>query len=180
MTPAEIQQAIEANTQSITALSDAVGVLVSQFIRPNAQQSVANQDQLEQLTGFVLGNAEAIAALSELFETNQQQIAANTAAISALTERLAAFDNKLEETRNLVAENAQQLAITGRKVDTMADRVDQVVDRIDQVVDRVDQVVARVDAFVEEGQAVREAMQTQLTAIISNARRIERIEQQAS
>lgn len=173
MTPAELQQAIEANTQSITALSDAVGVLVSQFIRPNAQQSVANQERLDQLTGFVLGNAEAITALSELFETNQQQIAANTAAIAALTERLAAFDNRLEETRSLVANNGSQIAQIGVKVDANAVQISQIGDKVDALTERM-------DAYVQEGEAFREIQREHLRAIIGNAQRIDRLEQQAS
>ena len=113
MTPAELQQAIEANTQAISGLNQAVSFLVTEAIRPAVQQSSTNQDQLEQLTGFVLGNAEAIAAFSELFEANQQQIAGNTAAITALTERLVAFDSRLEETRSLVASNGSQIAQIG-------------------------------------------------------------------
>ena len=166
MTPAEIQQAIAANTQSITALSDAVGILVSQFIRPNAQQSVANREQLDRLTGFVLGNAEAIAAFSELFETNQQQIAANTMAIASLIERLAAFDSKLEETRSLVASNGSQIAQIGVKVDANAVQIAQLQEAI--------------EASRQETEALKEITRSQLAGIIGNAQRIDRLEQQAS
>jgi chromosome segregation ATPase len=166
MTPNELQQAIEANTQAIAGLNQAVNFLVTEAVRPALQQSSANQEQLAQLIGFVSGNAEAIAALSELFESSQQQIAANTAAITALTESLAAFDSSLEDTRTLVANNASLVAQIGVKVDANAN-----------------QIAANAQAISEsrqETEALKELSRSQLAGIIGNGRRIDRLEQQAS
>ena len=215
MTPAELQQAIEANTQAIAGLNQAVSFLVTEAIRPAVQQAAANYEQLGQLIAIVERNADAISqvqelqagnsqqtaqntqaisSLVELVTANQQQIAANaqqiaantetvtaltelsrnnaeailaltglsrtnTEAISTLTEGIAAFDSRLEDTRNLVADNAQQQAITNQKVDALTERM---------------------DAYVQEGEAFREIQREHLRAIIGNAQRIDRLEQQAS
>ena len=163
MTPAELQQAIEANTQAIAGLNQAVSFLVAEAIRPAVQQVSVNSERLEQLAGFVLGNAEAIAAFSELFEANHQQIAANTAAITALTERLTAFDSRLEETRSLVANNGSQIAQIGVKVDANAVQISQLQEAI--------------EASRQETEALKELSRSQLAGVIGNGRRIDRLEQ---
>lgn len=173
MTPAELQQAIEANTQAIANLNQAVTFLVTEAIRPAVQQSTTNQDQLDRLTGFVLGNAEAIATFSELFEANQQQIAANTAAITGLTERLVAFDSRLEETRSLVASNGSQIAQIGVKVDANAVQISQLQEAIEAS-------RQAAEASRQETEVLKELSRSQLAGIIGNGRRIDRLEQQAS
>ena len=229
MTPAELQQAIEANTQAIADLNQAVSFLVTEAIRPAVQQAAANYEQLEQLIVIVERNADAISQVQELQAGNSQQTAQNTQAISSLvelvtasqqqiaanaqqiaantetvttltelsrnnaeaisaltelsqnnaeaisaltelsrnnaeavttlTEGIADFDSRLEDTRNLVADNAQQQAITNQKVDALTERM---------------------DAYVQEGEAFREIQREHLRAIIGNAQRIDRLEQQAS
>lgn len=156
MTPAELQQAIEANTQAIAGLNQAVSFLVSEAIRPAVQQSSANYERLERLESVVEAqqqlldsNTQAIASLIQLAEGNQQ--------------RLDAFDSRLEETRALVAENGSQIAqMRQQQVNSQQQNA---------------QVIAEL---IDENRAFRESQQSQLAAIIGNGRRIDRLEQQAS
>lgn len=173
MTPDEMQAAIEANTTAISQLSSAVDVLVTRFIRPTAQQTVANIERLERIEELLDRHAQAIVEVDfrldrmvEQIAANAQQIAANTEAITDLTDSLRAFDLRLEETRTLVAGNGSQIAVL------------RVV--IAENGSQIDALRATVAENVAEGQAMREAMQTQLSAIIGNARRIDRLEQRAS
>ena len=125
----------EQNARNIALLTQAVDTLVSQFIRPNAQQANANRETLDEVVELLNRHAEAIVAVDERLER-----------MADLTTQ---FDSRLEDTRALVAENGSQVA----------------------------QLNVKIDDFVEEGRAMRESMQTQLSAIIGNARRIDRLEQ---
>ena len=180
MTPAEIQQAIAANTQAITDLSRTVNFLVTEAIRPAVQQSSANYERLESIVGIVADsaqqiaqNSQALSSLVELSTANQQQVASNTQAITMLTrlaegnqQRLDAFDSRLEETRAIVADNGSQIAQIGVKVDANAEQIAQLQET--------------VEASRQETEALKEITRTQLAGIIANGRRIDRLEQQAS
>ena len=173
-------------------------MLVSQFIRPATQQANANRitldeviellsrhtqgllsleqrldqmiDRLESIEGIVAQNAQQIAATSRQQQANAQQIAQNAQQIAATSqqqqanaqqiaqnaEAITAFDQRLEETRQLVAKNSSDFAQMSTETKVSLDRL------------------------IEENRAFRESQQSQLAAIIGNARRIDRIEQQAS
>ena len=103
MTNEELQQAIEANTQAITRLAttaeqtnQAINVLVSEFIRPSAQQARDNYERLERVEGYMV-------SIAEQQQANAQQIASNAEAITR-------FDERLEETPQLVAQNPSDFA----------------------------------------------------------------------
>lgn len=170
MTNDELQQVVAANTAAINAL-------VTQFIRPNAQQALENQRSIAQVIELMDRHARAIVEIDERLEANTQQItanaeqiAANTQQIAAIGDRLEQFDQRLEETRALVAENSSQIA--------------QLSVKQEQVLDRADEQQARttesLNLLIEENKAFRESQQSQLAAIIGNGRRIDRLEQQAS
>jgi chromosome segregation ATPase len=236
MTPNELQRAIEANTQAIAGLNQAVNFLVTEAIRPAAQQASANYERLESIAGIVADSAQQIAqtlqtlsSLAEQSTVQQEIIAGNTQAITELTQlaesqqqRLDAFDSRLEETRTLVAENASLIAQIGVKVDANASLIAQIGDKVDanasqiaqnasqiaQIGDKVDanasqiaqnasqiaQIGDKVDANAgqiaqlreavevskQETEALKEITRSQLAGIIANARRIDRLEQQAS
>ena len=163
MTNDELQQAIAANTAAINAL-------VTQFIRPNAQQALENQRSIAQMLELMARHAQAIVQIDERLEANTQQIAANSQQIAALGDRLEQFDTRLEETRALVADNASNIAQMGTMHDQMFERLDTRLDRTD----------AQINVLIEENRAFRESQQSQLAAIIGNGRRIDRLEQQAS
>lgn len=163
MTPSELQAAIESNNRAISQLASTVGqsneqlnqalnFLVSEFIRPNTQQHLQSMERLERLEGIV-------ESLVQQQQVSVDQIAANARQIASNTESITRFDGRLEETRQLVAKNASDIAQLGVKVDRIADKVDS--------------NAAQVAALVE-------ASRTQLAGIISNGRRIDRLEQQAS
>ena len=239
----------ERNAQDIAALTQAVNVLVAQFIRPNAQQTNANRETLDRVADLLERHATGLLTLEERLEdlsgivsqTAQQQ-QANANQIAAIGDRLEQFDHRLEDTRAIVAENGSRIAQLSVKQDQLLDEqrersesLDQKIDRLveengsriaqlstkqDQLLDeqrersealdhkidrlveengsRIAQLSTKQDQFineqrerseklsqnlnslVEENRAFRESQQSQLAAIIGNARRIDRLEQQAS
>ncbi|MEL6779059.1 MAG: hypothetical protein AAFO06_17565, partial [Cyanobacteria bacterium J06597_16] len=110
MTPDELQQAIENNASAIDRLTSAVDLLVSQFIRPNAQQALANHERIDQTEGIVLAIANTIDEMGKKLDQTVDLVDANVRARQAQDERFDAFNERFEETRALVAENASQLA----------------------------------------------------------------------
>jgi|GEM_PF-2009062 len=163
MTNDELRQAIAANTVAIDAL-------VTQFIRPNAQQALENQRSVAQIVELMDRHAQAIVQIDERLEASIQQINANAEQIAALGDRLEQFDTRLEETRQLVAKNASDIAQMGTRHEQMFERLDTRLERTDN----------QINALIEENRAFRESQQSQLAAIIGNGRRIDRLEQQAS
>lgn len=170
MTPEELQAAIEANTAAIARLAaaseqsnQATNVLVSEFIRPTAQQALENQQSIAQLIDVLDRHAQAMVGIDERLDRVAQQQAVNTEAIAAAIERMTAFDSKLEETRQLVAQNASNAAQNEARHNAVMDRNER-----------------QIATLTEETRAVAEASRTQLAAIIGNGRRIDRLEQQAS
>ncbi|MEO0852425.1 MAG: hypothetical protein AAFY15_02820, partial [Cyanobacteria bacterium J06648_11] len=155
-TPEELQQ-------QIAALTTALDTVVTQFVRPAAQQSLENQQSIAQLISLLDRHAQAMVGIDERLDRVAQQQEANTEAIAAAIERMTAFDGRLEETRQLVAQNASNAAQNEARHSAAMDRID-----------------AQQQRLGEEVQAIAEATRTQLTAIIGNGRRIDRLEQQAS
>ena len=163
----------KSNARDIAALTSAVSALVSQFIRPATQQANANRETLDEVIDLLSRHAQGLLSLEQRLDRmaeqleslegivaqNAQQIAAtaqqqqaSAQQIAQNVEAIATYDRQLEETRQLVANNASDFA----------------------------QMNARMDQMLEENRAFRESQQTQLAAIIGNARRIDRLEQQAS
>lgn len=162
----ELQQAIAANTAAIAQLTttaeqtnQAINLLVSEFIRPNAQQARDNYERLERVEGYMV-------SIAEQQQANAQQIAQNAEAITR-------FDGRLEETRQLVAKNASDIAQLTVKQDRNADAISRLEAtqqaNAQQIAQNAQQVIA-----------LAEASRTQLAAIIGNGRRIDRLEQQVS
>lgn len=166
MTPQEIQQAIAANTNAIGDLNQALNFLVTEFIRPNAQQHLQSLERLDRIEGI----AEAI--------TEQQQV--NTQQIAQNVEAIARFDERLEETRTLVAANGSQIAQLGIKVDANAVQITRLKEAVEASRDETESLKETVEASREETEALKEITRTQLAGIIGNAQRINRLEQQAS
>lgn len=180
----------KSNARDIAALTSAVDMLVSQFIRPAMQQANANRetldeviellsrhaqgllgqeqrldqmvDRLESIERIVAQNAQQIATTAQQQQANAQQISQNSEAIAAITQRLEQLDTRLEETRQLVAKNSSDFAQMNTETKANLDRL-----------------VEENRVFREESRAFRESQQSQLAAIIGNARRIDRLEQQA-
>lgn len=156
--------------QQLAALTSTVNVLVSQFIRPNAQQAQENQQSISQIIDLLDRHAQAMISLDESLEqiaqqqqANADQIAANAQQIAANAEAVTQFDTRLEETRQLVAKNASDIAQMGARHDQM-----------------IAALGVKIDRNAEQVAAIAEASRTQLAAIIGNGRRIDRLEQQAS
>lgn len=104
MTPQELQQAIEANTRVVSQLSNAVDVLVTQFIRPTAQQAVANRARLERIEDLLDRHAQAIVDIDERLDRLVSQV-------EATTNQTARNAEDISELRVLHRENQQSLQI---------------------------------------------------------------------
>lgn len=188
MTNDELQAAVVANTATIDKLTGAVDVLVSRFIRPNAQQHLESMDRLGRIEQILERYAEVVATIDLKLDRVADQQTVNAQQIAANTEAITQFDTRIEETRQLVAKNSSDLAQLGARMGTKLDRTEQLVAknsndlaqlsaRMDERLDRTD---AQINLLIEENRAFRELQQSQLAAIIGNGRRIDRLEQQAS
>lgn len=159
MTPKQLlgqvirQQAV--NTESLGDLNQALNFLVSEFIRPNAQQHRQSIERLDRLTDIV--------------ETNQAQIASNTQSITGLTNSIITYSDRLEETRIIVAQNASCGAQLDVKLEELSTNMTTFVEesRVAQ-----EQLSGNVSALVEENRAFRESQQTHPAALIVNSRRM--------
>ncbi|MEL7070585.1 MAG: hypothetical protein AAGN15_18260 [Cyanobacteria bacterium J06581_3] len=170
----------ESNASDIAQLTQAISMLVSQFIRPNAQQANANRETLDRIANLLQRHAEGLLnlelrldqiediarATAQQQQLNAQQQQLNAQQIAQNVESIAAFDTRLEETRQLVAKNASDIA----QITVKQDRSAQLIESNAQLIESNAQEVA----------ALAEASHTQLAAIIGNGRRIDRLEQQAS
>lgn len=163
----------ESNASDIAQLTQAISMLVSQFIRPNAQQANANRETLDRIANLLQRQAEGLLNLElrldqieDIARATAQQQQLNAQQIAQNVESIAAFDTRLEETRQLVAKNASDIA----QITVKQDRSAQLIESNAQLIESNAQEVA----------ALAEASRTQLAAIIGNGRRIDRLEQQAS
>ena len=191
----------ESNARDIAALTSVVDVLVSQFIRPNAQQANANRETIDEILELLKRQGEVIAGLDIKIDQIATLVQENARAISQLTSTQAEHDQWIQEMRTLQAESNSQMAQLTVKQDRNADAIEQITIKQDRNADAIEQITvkqdrnadviaemgrqgdeqqARLDQLVEENRAFRESQQSQLAAIIGNARRIDRLEQQAS
>ena len=132
-------------------------------------------------------NRETLDRVADLLESHAE-------GLLSLEQRIDQLAFSLESLRDIVAQNAQQLAATAQQQQVNAQQINQNAEAITRFEGRLEetrQLVAKngsdvarmsvsVNQLIEENRAFRETAQTQLTAIISNARRIDRLEQQAS
>ena len=171
----------EQNARDIAALTSALEMVVTQFVRPSVQQANANREaldqavsrfteglltleaRLDQITTSLEGVRDLVAQNTQQLATIAQQQQANAQQIAQNTEAVTEYRRLLEETRQLVAKNSSDIAQATTEMKA-----------------RGDEQQARLDQLIEENKAFRESQQTQLAAIIGNARRIDRLEQQAS
>ena len=198
----------ESNARNIAALTSAVNMLVSQFIRPATQQANANREtldevidllqrsaegilsleqrldqmvsRLEDIEGIVAQNAQQIATTAQQQEANAQQISQNAEAITAITQRLEQFDSRLEETRQLVAKNSSNIAQLTVKQDRNAEQIEKLTVKQDRNAEQIAELRTVQRENATQIEALAEASRTQLAGIIGNGRRIDRLEQQAS
>lgn len=159
----------EKNARDIAALTEAVGALVSRFIRPNSQQALENQQSIARIIELMDRHARAIVEIDARVEANAQLIAGLGERLEQFDQRLKQFDQRLEETRQLVAKNGSDIAQMGARHDAMFARMDERLDRTDR----------QLEILVEENRAFRELQRSQLAAITNNAQRIDRLEQPA-
>ncbi|MFK8184011.1 MAG: hypothetical protein AB8B99_11605 [Phormidesmis sp.] len=183
-TPGQNAQNIADLTAAVAATNAAVNGLVSQFIRPNAQQANTNRETLDEVIELLSRHTQGLLSLEQRLDQmvdrlesiegivaqNAQQQQANNQQIAAIGDRLEQYDQRLEETRAIVAENSSRIAQLSVKQDQLLDRIDA----------QQAETTETLNLLIEENRAFRESQQSQLAAIIGNARRIDRLEQQAS
>ena len=173
---AETVQQQRVNTQQIAEVVQQQRVNAQQIAEVVQQQRV-NAQQIAEVVQQQRVNAQQIAETVQQQRVNAQQIAevvqqqrANAQQIAQNAEAIIAFDQRLEETRQLVAKNSSDFA--RMSTETKAG--------IDHLVEENRAFREENRIFREESRAFRESQQSQLAAIIGNARRIDRLEQQAS
>lgn len=162
----ELQATIAANTQ-------AINYLVTQFIRPSAQQQQQSDERLSHIEELLERQAEVITGIDLRLETIAQQQQVNTEQIAANAEAIARFDSRLEGTRQLVAQNSADIA----QLTVKQNRNGELIESLAVKQDRNSDLIGRNGTQIE---ALAETSRTQLAAIIGNGRRIDRLEQQAS
>ncbi|MEL7523102.1 MAG: hypothetical protein AAGJ80_16065 [Cyanobacteria bacterium J06553_1] len=162
----ELQAAIAANTQ-------AINYLVTQFIRPSAQQQQQSDERLSRIEELLERQAEVITGIDLRLETIAQQQQVNTKQIAANAEVIARFDSRLEGTRQLVAQNSADIA----QLTVKQNRNGELIESLAVKQDRNSDLIGRNGTQIE---ALAETSRTQLAAIIGNGRRLDRLEQQAS
>ena len=146
----------DSNARDIAALTQALNMVVSEFVRPSVQQASANREAIERFTEGLLVLEQRLDQITGSLE-GLRDIAAQNA------EGVTEYRLLLEETRQLVAKNSSDIAQATTEMKA-----------------RSDEQQTRLDQLIEENRAFRESQQTQLAAIIGHARRIDRLEQQAS
>lgn len=73
--------------EGLETLSNTIDVLISEFMRPSAQQAQANYERLDRLEAVLERTVDGQSA-------NEQQIARNAEAVSVLTEQAIESDNR--------------------------------------------------------------------------------------
>lgn len=179
-TPEQNAQSIADLTTAVAATNAAVNGLVSQFIRPNAQQANANRETLDEVVALLKRHAEVIAGLDIKIDQTATLVQENAKAIQQITTTQAEHDEWLKEIRILQAEANSKLAQLTVKQERNAEAVAQIDAKLDKATELAAKNAEGIESLSTEVQAVAEATRTQLAGIIGNARRIERLEQQAS
>ena len=90
---------------AIEQLNSTLNVLITEFIRPNAQQARANYERLERIETALDRAATQTVANAEQSGTNEQQIASNAEAIA--------------ETGNLVQANAEAISTNEQRFEVI-------------------------------------------------------------
>lgn len=111
---------------SIEDLTNALDVLVTQFIRPTAQQASANferleriESALEQLVTLMLSNEQQIAANTDQIAANASQVAQNAGQIAANASQVAQNAEAITRLEVVTTENAQTVSRLERLFETM-------------------------------------------------------------
>ncbi|MGC1309452.1 MAG: hypothetical protein WA885_19700 [Phormidesmis sp.] len=120
MTPEAMQAAIEANTDAIAQINQALNTIVSEFIRPTAQQAVANFERLERIEAVVAANAEEITHLGRVVQANADQLADTRQLLAANAQQQAESKTEMNQLRAFHREVLQSMQVLIN--DTRADR----------------------------------------------------------
>ncbi|MGC1306653.1 MAG: hypothetical protein WA885_05445 [Phormidesmis sp.] len=99
-----LEAIVEANTVAHQALSESLGFLVSEFIRPATQQAFSNFERLERVESALETLVAQSLVNAEQIEANHHQIANNTATITRL-------ETKVDRIADTVSEQTQQIQI---------------------------------------------------------------------
>jgi archaellum component FlaC len=139
--------------QSIERLGSALDVIVTEFIRPSAQQTAANYERLNRVD-------ETLERVAQQQEATEQQTAANAEAISRL--------------ESLVATNNQAIAANDVRFENLLN--DSRADRAEWRT-RFDASNQRFDAQLNEIRAQGEQIRALLSALATTNGRVDTLEQ---
>ena len=187
-TPEEMMQQIAANTQSIEQLTSAVNMLVTQFIRPNSQQAFANFERLERIEGVIETMATRMVTIVDLIQAFDERLEETRSLVAENASRIAQIDTKLDRAAALIEANGQQIeasrAETEARIEASRAETEARIEASRAETEaRIEASKAETEAFIEasraETEALKELVRSQLSGIIANGRRIDRLEQQA-
>lgn len=99
-----IETGIAANTQAIADLNQTINLLVTEFVRPTAQQAFSNFERLERLESALETLVAQSLVNAEQIEANQQQIASSA-------ENITKLGIKVDEISETVRGQSQQIQV---------------------------------------------------------------------
>ena len=177
-------------------LAQLIATLITDFIRPSAQQANANRETLDRVVDLLGRHAEGLLSLEarldqieEIVRATAQQQQINTQQQQINTQRLAQFDERLEETRQLVAQNASTSAQNEARHNATIDRIEQQAAqneaRHSATIDRIEQQIEANASTIAQNETRHNAAMDRIEqqAAQNEARHnatIDRIEQQIS
>ena len=152
MSPSETQRVIEANTEAIAQLSGVLNALVTNFIRPSAEQASANYERLDRIEGVVLSIAEQQQAAT-------QQIAAIAGQQQAITQQIAAIAGQQQTiTQQIAAITGQQQAIT-QQIAAIAGQQQTITQQIAAIAEQQQANMQQIAANAELVTTLRESIE---------------------
>jgi len=104
---------------AIEQINSALNVLITEFIRPNAQQARDNYERLERVESALDRAAAQTVVNAEQSGTNEQLIAGNAAAIAETRTLVQANTAAIAETRELVQANAEAIITNEQRFEVM-------------------------------------------------------------
>lgn len=95
----------------IDGLNQSINLLVTEFIRPNTQQTYANFERLERLESALENLVAQSLINAEQIEANQRQIEANQRQIAGNAESITRLEVKVDQVAETVSEQSQQIQV---------------------------------------------------------------------
>ena len=195
----------ESNARDIAALSQALEMVVSQFVRPSIQQANGNRETLNEVIDLLSRHAQGLLSqeqrvdqlvgllegVRDIVAQNSQQIAETAQQQRVNSQQIAAITQQQQTNAQQIAQNAEAITALDSRLEETRQLVAKNASDIAQASARHDREIAELRVLQQANAqqisdnaqqviALAEASRTQLAGIIGNANRISRLEQQAS